>query len=481
MRDRFWYGILALFSIIFIGIVPYQSICFADGYRENPPTQNIGNRSISLYFDSYPSLWSSNTMGSHVLFLRFFDSSNNETLTNVSFFLNVTRNGDQRSMYDLFYTKDGYLTIGFQPGGQKGQWKVLGDREPILGGWYSQTDNVTVVSPIFTEPGIHRIHVQMMGMGNHNEVFAEGMTPEFDNYVVVPDISNHSIIYRDSSYNVTTFSYFDKIDKFNFDSSKLQFSWLMPYDWNATKFQYPPFLLVHEDIHIPKTFVGFTTSPTYLTTVNGESIAPHNFIVDPYSSQNDTIYHIVLTKPEIERLSLAMKPDTNTMNFTLRPAILNVTTSSHIITDFGGWDIKLGWDPTLIVPVSQNNLTLTFVDKFTQQQVRSDINYDLKLFDSYGTTIFLKTNLTAKKGIDHQMLNLETSNGIFRLEVNVKSVVSNSGLQDTSRTGTARGYLVIPSTVTSEVKSTIVPEFPLTAVILLIGVMSMIVLTKKKL
>jgi hypothetical protein len=134
------------------------------------------------------------------------------------------------------------------------------------------------------------------------------------------------------------------------------------------------------------------------------------------------------------------------MDFTLAPAKPNVVTSSSVLTDFGGWGVNLGWNPTQITPNSQNSLQLSFFDAFTQQPVNGDVNYDLKILDSDGNTILSKTDLTAKSATDTQTLNLP-GNGIYSVQINIKSIVGPTGLPDTSRIGMARGNLVIPSTV----------------------------------
>jgi hypothetical protein len=91
-------------------------------------------------------------------------------------------------------------------------------------------------------------------------------------------------------------------------------------------------------------------------------------------------------------------------------------------------------------------LKLSFFDAFTQQPVNGDVNYDLKVLDSGGNTILSKTNLTAVNAVDAQTLNLP-GNGIYSVQINIKSIVGPTGLPDTSRIGMARGNLVIPSTV----------------------------------
>src|SRR5207244_13337397 len=86
---------------------------------------------------------------------------------------------------------------------------------------------------------------------------------------------------------------------------------------------------------------------------------------------------------------------------------------------------------------------------FTEQPINGDVNYDLKILDNDGNTILSKTNLTAKVAADTQTLNLP-GNGIYSIQINIKSIVGPTRLADTSRIGLARENLVIPSTVSGD-------------------------------
>jgi len=183
--------------------------------------------------------------------------------------------------------------------------------------------------------------------------------------------------------------------------------------------------------------------------MNGYQVTGRRLIVDPYTSGTAVIAHILLNKIDIQDMSKSMPNGTDTMNFTLAPAKPNVQTSNSALTDFGGWGVKLGWNPTQITPNSQNALNLSFFDAFTEQPVIGDVNYDLKLLDDTGGTILSKSGLTAKASQDTQTLNLP-GNGIYTLQLNITSITTPTGLTDTSRIGLARANLVIPSTVTAD-------------------------------
>ncbi len=123
-------------------------------------------------------------------------------------------------------------------------------------------------------------------------------------------------------------------------------------------------------------------------------------------------------------------------------------------------------------------MQLSFFDAFTEQPINGDVNYDLKILDSDGNTILSKTNLTAKGAVDIQTLNLP-GNGIYNIQINIKSIIGPTGLPDTSRVGLARGNVVIPSSVTED-ESPGIPEFGSVApIVLAIAVISIVVFTAR--
>ncbi|MDE1872743.1 MAG: hypothetical protein KGH99_04605 [Thaumarchaeota archaeon] len=424
---------------------------FGDGFAmENLPPASVGNRQVQLFIKLNPTILYSGSGVQPTIFFRWFDANTNQTLQHISFFLTITKH-NQLLFRELLHTHTGILNMDITPTNST-TWTVYADKEPILNGWVPDNDDdpIDVIGPIFNEGGLYHFNMQMFTIDYDNNIFDTtdnpASVPNFDAYLSVGDVSSHDMTYKGNTYNSTIISYYDKInDDFSFDPSKLQISYSMPFDWNMTRIAGQP-IFVHEEIHIPKAFKDFTNTPTYSATMNGYQITGRRLIVDPYTSGTTVIAHILLNKVDIQTMAKQMPPGTNTMTFTLAPAKPDVQTSNSVLTDFGGWGIKLGWNPTQITPNAVNNLRLSFFDAFTEQPVNGDVNYNLKLLDSNGNIILSKNGLTAKNAVDTQALNLP-GDGIYHLQINITSIVGPTGLPDTSRLGVAIGNLVIPSTV----------------------------------
>jgi hypothetical protein len=488
------FGLMALLSI---QTIPQKA--YGDGiFQENVQAQ-IGDRKITTFFKLNPPIITSDNPADRYLYFRFFDSNNNDTIKNVSFFINATK-GNQILMHDLFYTHDGYLMIKFQPGNcPSAVCTIYGDNDPILGGYGSQTNDVTVLSPILEDGGLYHFHLELFAMDYANTIINQTNPPKFDSYLSVGDVSNQDITYQNNLYNTTLISYYDKTTDLKFDESTKQFSWKMPFDWNVNRFQ-DRNTYIHEELRVPKSLSAFSDTPTYTASAEGFSLTGRRVIVDPYSSKDYMIVHLFINKPDLIEMAKAVHMGTNDITFRLAPEKPNVQSSASLLTDFGGWHIKLGWNPTDLTANSQNNLNISFYDSFTEKQVTGDVNYDIQILDKDQSVLWSKTDAVAQSGIDKQTVNLP-GNGIYSIIVKVKSIVNN-GFPDNSRIGMGRGNIVIPSTVTEQDSLTqsggqptsitpdntkitgnnaTVPEFPFASIILLVSIFSVIVFYKLRL
>ena len=100
------------------------------------------------------------------------------------------------------------------------------------------------------------------------------------------------------------------------------------------------------------------------------------------------------------------------IEFKVAPEKPNVQSSASLLTDFGGWHIKLGWNPTNLTADSQNNLNIGFYDSFTEQQVTGDVNYDIQILDKDQSVLWSKTDAIAQNGADTQTVNLPSNGSI---------------------------------------------------------------------
>ena len=441
-------GFTIISSLILLSIT--SSVIHFEAYgdgltMENLPPASVGNRQASLFIQVSPPILTSDTAQDTFLKLRLFDANNNQTIQSNSFFVKVTKD-EQLLMRELFYTKSGVLTIKFKPINTPGKWQAYGDIEPTLGGWTATNDQVRVDAPVFLEGGLYHFEIKFIGIDAAKNIFKQGDEPTFNSYLSVGDVFKKSVTYQAKSYDTTIISYYDRIKDFKFDESKKLISFYMPFNWNVSRIEGQN-IFVHEEIQIPKSFKDFADNTSFSAKVNGIPLVGRMLAVDPYSKEDELILHYLINKNDILEMSKKVPPTTKTMDFTLSPGNVDAQTSTEILTDFGGFRAELGWSPTDLKTNTKTDLKVIFFDAFSGKQVAGDVKYDLKILDKNGNPAFSKANLNAIGATDTQSINF-ANNGVYTLEIDIKSITI-TGKTDSSRLGIARGYVIIPSTITS--------------------------------
>jgi hypothetical protein len=91
----------------------------------------------------------------------------------------------------------------------------------------------------------------------------------------------------------------------------------------------------------------------------------------------------------------------------------------------------------------------------------------MSILDSNGTEVLKMENLTAVNGGDSHAVSFP-ADAIYQIEVDVKGIIrDNEGSPDTTRSGIARGYVVVPEFSSSS--SSLVVAGALLSVLILVA------------
>jgi hypothetical protein len=425
-------------------LIPNLLQASADGiFEENLPPATVGNRVASLYTKISPPILTSDTLQNAFFQLKLFDSKTGNNITNVNYFLTIYK-GDKLLLRELFYSKDGPLTLKFQPG--EGPVKVYGSTEPFLGGWSSDSGQIVVAGPILSQGGLYHFSIEIFGIDNVRNIFIPEKAPRFDSYLSIGDVSTANLTFGKNNYNSTLISYYDKIQNFTFQPKNLEAKWYMPFNWNVSRIKSQN-IFVHEEIKFPKSFSEFSNSSKFNGTVNGQPLVGRSLAIDPFTSEKALIIHFLLNKNDIVKMAEnknALAVSSDSMQFTIRP-LKNQTqeTSFEVVTDAGAIHAMLGWNPNPPA-IGKNNLNVNFSDALNGNRLNADVNYDLNIRTKDGQEVVKSNNVTAINGISNQTLSFP-SKGLFNLEVKVNSLkFANQTNLDTTRNGIARGFVAIP-------------------------------------
>jgi hypothetical protein len=453
---------------------------YGDGLTaENLPPATVGDREASLFVKISPPVLTTESQQNAFLQFRLFDERNNQTIKFVTYEISIRKaNTPPESrplLRDFFQAPNGLLTIKVEPT-ESGPIQLLGDRDPFLGALVADPGGtVNIRGPILTDGGLYHIEVRIFGIDNVRNIFKPEDAPIFNSYLSIGDVTGHNLTYNGRPYNSTLISYYDVIEDFNYNPQTQNISWSMPFDWNTTRIGEQN-IFVHEEIKLPNAFlesINASTSPaTFTANVNNQPLVGRSLAIDPFSSPNATVVHYLINKNQILELASNLTnnrvngttipvnastsistsenvsgPNINFMSFSLSPhtqANVTQSTSSDLTTDTGGIHASVSWEPKQLAAETQSTMNVNFSDAFSGEPVLANVAYDMAILDANGTQVLKMDNLTAVNATDSREVSFP-ADAIYQIEVNVKGIIrDNQSSPDTTRSGVARGYVVVP-------------------------------------
>ena len=454
---------------------------YGDGLTaENLPPATVGDRKASLFVKISPPVLTTGSQQNAFLQFRLFDERNNQTIKFVTYEISIRKaNTPPESrplLRDFFQAPNGLLTIKVEPT-ESGPIQLLGDRDPFLGALVADPGGtVNIRGPILTDGGLYHIEVRIFGIDSVRNIFKPEDAPKYDSYLSIGDVTSDNLTYNGRPYNSTLISYYDVIEDFNYNPQTQNISWSMPFNWNTTRIGEQN-IFVHEEIKLPNAFlqaINASTSPaTFNASVNSQPLVGRALAIDPFSSPNATVVHYLINKNQILEMAnnltnirvngtttpanastrssssveSAPGPNINFMSFSLEPHTQgNATqsTSSDLTTDTGGIHASVSWEPTQLKAGKQSTVHINFSDAFSGEPLLANVAYDMAILDSNGTQVLKMDNLTAINATDSREVSFP-ADAIYQIEVNVKGIIrDNQSSPDITRSGVARGYVVVP-------------------------------------
>lgn len=309
--------VISFLLVTSIMLIPSLQKVSSDGlFEETLPPASIGARVASLYTKISPPLLTSDAMQNAFFQLRLFDSNTGNNITDVNYFLTISK-GDEVLFRELFYSKKGPLTLKFQP--NEGPISIFGTTEPFLGGWTSDTGDITIAGPVLSEGGLYHFAIEIFGIDNVRNIFQPENAPRFDSYLSIGDVHETNLTYGNKVYNSTLISYYDKVQNFTFEPENLKVRWEMPFNWNVSRIKANN-IFVHEEIWFPKP--SPFANQSFSGEVNDIPLPAKMLMIDATNSSKDVV-HFMIPKDGI--ISLAENVNRNgsdisgLMKFELKP------------------------------------------------------------------------------------------------------------------------------------------------------------------
>ena len=334
-------SILLLLSLFPTSIL-YPKAAFGDGLFMEELSASFGDRKADLIIKMTPPVVTNETLKNQnqepVIQFKLYDPSTNEGYKHVTYYITIEKDG-KKLVSDWFHDHKGDLKIEMKPSNAE-QIAVYGEPDPILQA-FTGTENSPVVStgPIFSEGGLYHFIVRITTIDYDRSFIPDDKQPVYDGWLSVGSTLNQQVSLSDGKQiPIQIISYYDDIKDFNFDPSKKQIQFTMPFDWNITRLEDQKQVMLHQEVSIPKG--TSLDSLSYTGAINGTDVTK-NLMVDPSNSTKNVV-HFMLPKPAI--IQIAEEVNNNgqavvsdgLMEFSLTPSTNATSSSMHDMTNMAG-------------------------------------------------------------------------------------------------------------------------------------------------
>jgi hypothetical protein len=333
--------LLLLLSLVPTSIL-YPKAAFGDGLFMEELSASFGDRKADLIIKMTPPVVTTETLKNQnqepVIQFKLYDPSTNEGYKHVTYFITIEKDG-KKLLSDWFHDHKGDLKIEMKPSNAE-QIAVYGEPDPILQA-FTGTENSPVVAtgPIFSEGGLYHFIVRITTIDYDRSFIPDDKQPVYDGWLSVGSTLNQQVSLSDGKQiPIQIISYYDDIKDFNFNPSKKQIQFIMPFNWNITRLEDQKQIMVHQEVLIPKG--NSLASQSYTGTINGTDVTK-NLMVDPSNSTKNVV-HFMLPKPAIIQIAEKVNKDGQAaasdglMEFSLTPSTNATSSSIHEMTNMAG-------------------------------------------------------------------------------------------------------------------------------------------------
>ncbi|WP_148681428.1 hypothetical protein [Candidatus Nitrososphaera gargensis] len=407
---------LAFFVTLMISALALPS-AFAHGGHQPPPA-DFGGKKASLFVSLEPLVVTTSTDPVYIN-ARFFDENTNENFKEVTYRVYFKKDGNEVPIVTeggqfggqgFFYDPEGDLQIKIVP--KDSETAVArGEAEPQFGGIWNRGGPVVVEGPIFTDPGLYNLFVEIYTVGTTRTQVEPVL--QYDVWVTpgreeVIDVEGQQIKVR---------NYYGAIDSSNYDEETKTIEFSMPFDWTSDM---PSRIgMLHTEVFIPKALADFNKQ-SLNATVNGISVP---VAVDTYTPEN-TIVHFTISKQNLINIAEKVKSENLTPDkavFALSPPTTEVKVA-QVTTDSQNYKVALTW-PEQVFPGQPVTFGIRVTDK--SDQPLSAATYELVILDKDGNEVTRAGGVTTPEGVSSQDMTF-ASQGSFTVRVDKINASSES-------------------------------------------------------
>jgi hypothetical protein len=461
---------ISSFSSSSSSIIPIKT-AFGDGLFMEELSASFGNRKADLLIKMTPPVVTTETLQTQdqkaVIQFKLFDTNTREGIKHVTYFITIEKDG-KKLLSDMFHDHNGDLKIRIRPKNTD-TVTVYGEPDPILLA-YQGTENSPVIAegPVFLEGGLYHFIVRIVTIDFDRTIIPDDKQPVYDAWLSVGMTEEKQITVDGKQIPIQILSYYDKINDFKFNESKMQMEFTMPFDWNTTRLEKNP-VLVHEEVTVPKPS-EFAAKRSYAGTVNDIDVTK-NVVLDDTDPQKDVI-HFMIPKTRVIQIAEQVNNKSEQavsdelMKFTLQPgggiggeptaaaaasattsgnnqtqevstpnatSTTTTTTSEPIekLTDGDTYKVKISWSPATIQPMNPTTFNIEFLDPKSNQKIADNVQYDFMIMpaEDLETMITHRASKIAQNGSAQQSFTF-TDEHVGSVMVRVSNLNNTGELVD---------------------------------------------------
>ncbi len=434
--------VFAFFATVMLA-APALPAAFAHGGHQ-PPAADFGGKKASIFLSVNPPVV---TSAGEPIFItaRFFDENTNENFKEVTYRIFFkkdggeipiqTEGGDAFGGQGLFYDPNGDLMIRIVPKDTPVA-TAKGISEIQYGGIWNYGQPVVVEGPIFNEPGLYNLFVEIHTVGT-----TRTQVEPIISYDVWVTPGREESISVSEGQNIRVRNYYGAIDSSSYDDSTKTISFSMPFDWQsdlATRIG-----MLHTEVFIPKELSDFDHQ-SLKGTVNGFGVP---VFVDNYGDE-EIVVHYTISRKNLENLQSQIRSENRSPGeaiFALSPpdpeSEIRVM---QVASESASYAVNLTI-PEQIFPQQAVPFGVRISDK--QGNPVSAATYELVIEDGSGNVISRSGGSTTPEGLSSQDVTFDAQ-GSFTVRVE-KINASNESVQSSIQ---------------------VVPEFPVAALAASLGI-----------
>jgi len=267
------------------------------------------------------------------------------------------------------------------------------------GSWIGSNNNLEIKAPVFLQGGLVQVNVSILSINGES-------IPAYSNFETLLTIGEYipfEVNLDDISFDFMFATYFDRIDKFSFDSRSKKLTALMPFNWNPDFIEKIPF--VHAEFYIPQSFEPFTNHEIKMT-VNDISLLG---TIDRSGDEEIVVHFLIPTKKLLKLYDDISEDERDRIIFGIQSGKLRDVQKNDasleqgdkviVLSSQDDWRFHLSLTPKEQI-FSQNEikLNLEFRDPVTNTII-PQITYDLDIFLN-GKMVESKKGLETPDGKD---------------------------------------------------------------------------------